>query len=163
LTNWTGSVCVCETAPEARCSEVAKAYLGSVGRGERALVVAQTWADVNNLNDAIRAEMATKGILGRSVPIKTYQAVDLGQAQKRDARYFEKGRFAYVLQRYGRFVRGDLCAIGRDEWSRGRPYEGRAALDHELPPLPPFGHRGREGNRHRSRRPVAAKIQWQIR
>ena len=103
--------CVCETAPEARCSEVAKAYLGSVGRGERALVVAQTWADVNNLNDAIRAEMATKGILGRSVPIKTYQAVDLGQAQKRDARYFEKGRFAYVLQRYGRFVRGDLCAI----------------------------------------------------
>ncbi len=103
--------CIRETDPDTRCAELAKEYLGSVGRRERALVVAQTWADVNSLNDAIRSEMASKGVLGRSVSLKTYQAVDLDQAQKRDARYYEEGRFAYVLQRYGRFVRGDLCAI----------------------------------------------------
>jgi conjugative relaxase-like TrwC/TraI family protein len=111
-----GLGCIREIDPENRCAELATEYLASVGRGDRALVVAQTWADVNKLNDAIRQEMASKGILGRGIALKTYQAVDLGQAEKRDGRYYEEGRFAYVLQRYGRFVRGDLCPIaGRNE------------------------------------------------
>jgi conjugative relaxase-like TrwC/TraI family protein len=103
--------CIREVAPDDRCAAVAKEYLGSVGRGERPLVVAQTRADVDSLNDAIRAEMAAKNLLGRSTALKTYQTVDLDQAQKRDGRFYAEGRFAYVLQGYGRFVRGDLCAI----------------------------------------------------
>ena len=103
--------CICETDSESRSAKVAGDYLRSVAQGERTLVVAQTWDEVNRLNAAIRAEMTAKGRLGRGVALKTYQAVDLGSAQKRDARYYAEGRFAYFPRSYGRFVRGELCAI----------------------------------------------------
>ncbi len=103
--------CVCETDSESRSARLAGDYLRSVAKGERTLVVAQTWDEVNRLNAAIREEMVAEGQLGRGTVLKTYQAVDLGSAQKRDARYYAEGRFAYFPRSYGRFVRGDVCAI----------------------------------------------------
>jgi uncharacterized protein YxeA len=43
--------------------------------------------------------------------LKTYQAVDLDEAQKRDGRFYQPGQFAYVIKRYGRYAKGDLCPI----------------------------------------------------
>ena len=103
--------CVLETDFESRRSTLAADYLESIGKGERALVVAQTWDDVNRLNVAIREKLVAKGWLKSGTVLKTYQAVDFGQAEKRDGRYYGEGRFAYFLQKYGRFARGDLCAI----------------------------------------------------
>jgi hypothetical protein len=103
--------CIREVGPDGRRETLAREYLASLDRGERALVVAQTWNEVNTMNDAIRAELKTRGRIGAGVALKTYQAVDLTEAQKRDARSYQPGQFAVLLQRYGRFAKGELCPI----------------------------------------------------
>jgi conjugative relaxase-like TrwC/TraI family protein len=103
--------CICEAGTNDRLPMLAREYLASAGRNERALIVAQTWGEVNRVNDAVRAELRATGKVGDGVVLKTYQALDLGEAQKRDGRFYEPGQFAYVLKRYGRLLKGDLCAI----------------------------------------------------
>jgi ATP-dependent exoDNAse (exonuclease V) alpha subunit len=103
--------CVREVAPDERRAMLAREYLASLDRSERALVVAQTWNEVNGINEAIRAELQSAGRIGSGIALKTYQAVDLDEAQKRDARFYQPGQFAYVLKRYGRFAKGDVCPI----------------------------------------------------
>jgi len=103
--------CIREVAPDDRRAVLAREYLASLDRHERALVVAQTWNEVNAMNETIRAELRAGGRIGSGVELKTYQAVDLNEAQKRDARFYEPGQFAYVIKRYGRLAKGDLCPI----------------------------------------------------
>ena len=103
--------CIREVAPDDRRATLAREYLASVGRHERALVVAQTWNEVNGMNEAIRAELQTSGRIASGVALKTYQAVDLNEAEKQDARFYQPGQFAYVIKRYGRLAKGDLCPI----------------------------------------------------
>ncbi len=103
--------CIREVAPDDRRATLAREYLASVDRDERTLVVAQTWNEVNAMNEAIRAELQTAGRIGSGVVLKTYQTVDFDEAQKRDGRFYQPGQFAYVLKRYGRYAKGDLCPI----------------------------------------------------
>jgi conjugative relaxase-like TrwC/TraI family protein len=103
--------CIREIAPDDRRATLAREYLASVDRHERALVVAQTWNEVNGMNEAIRAELQTSGRIASGVVLKTYQAVDLNEAEKQDARFYQPGQFAYVIKRYGRLAKGDLCPI----------------------------------------------------
>jgi conjugative relaxase-like TrwC/TraI family protein len=100
-----------EVAPDERRATLAREYLASLGRNERALVVAQTWNEVNAMNDTIRAELQTAGRIGSGVALKTYQAVDFDEAQKRDARFYQPGQFTFLVKRYGRLAKGDLCPI----------------------------------------------------
>jgi conjugative relaxase-like TrwC/TraI family protein len=103
--------CIREVAPDDRRALLAREYLASLDRHERALVVAQTWNEVNAMNETIRAELQAGGRIGSGIALKTYQAVDLNEAQKQDARFYEAGQFAYVIKRYGRLAKGDLCPI----------------------------------------------------
>jgi conjugative relaxase-like TrwC/TraI family protein len=103
--------CIREVAPDERRAILAQEYLASLDRQESPLVVAQTWNEVNGVNEAIRTELQKGGRIGSAVALKTYQAVDLNEAQKRDARFYQPGQFAYLIQRYGRFAKGDLCPI----------------------------------------------------
>jgi ATP-dependent exoDNAse (exonuclease V) alpha subunit len=103
--------CVREIAADARRATVAREYLASTDRNERTLVVGQTWEEVNGMNEAIRAELQASGRIASGVALKTYQAVDFNEAEKRDARFYQPGQFAYVIKRYGRFAKGDLCPI----------------------------------------------------
>lgn len=103
--------CIREVAPDDRRAILAREYLASIERHERVLVVAQTWNEVNGMNEAIRAELQTSGRIASGVALKTYQAVDLNEAEKRDTRFYQPGQFAYVIKRYGRFAKGDLCPI----------------------------------------------------
>ena len=103
--------CIREVAPDERRAVLAREYVASLDRRERVLVVAQTWNEVNGVNEAIRAELQASGRIGPGVKLKTYQAVDLSEAQKRDARFYEPGQFACMLQRYRRFAKGELCPI----------------------------------------------------
>ncbi|MGA3007732.1 MAG: MobF family relaxase, partial [Opitutaceae bacterium] len=73
--------CIREVAPDDRRATLAREYLASLDRHERALVVAQTWDEVNAVNETIRAELQAGGKIGRGVSLKTYQAVDLNEAQ----------------------------------------------------------------------------------
>jgi conjugative relaxase-like TrwC/TraI family protein len=103
--------CIREVAPDERRAVLAREYLASLDRHEHVLVVAQTWNEVNGVNEAIRAELQASGRIGSGITLKTYQTVDRSEAQKRDARFYETGQFAFVLKRYGRFEKGDLCLI----------------------------------------------------
>jgi len=87
--------CIREVAPDDRRAMLAREYLASLDRHERALVVGQTWNEVNAMNETIRTELRAAGRIGSGVELKTYQAVDLNEAQKRDARFYEPGQFAY--------------------------------------------------------------------
>jgi conjugative relaxase-like TrwC/TraI family protein len=103
--------CIREIAADARRATVAREYLASTDRHERTLVVGQTWEEVNGMNEAIRAELQASGRISTGVVLKTYQTVDFNEAEKRDGRFYQPGQFAYVIKRYGRFAKGDLCPI----------------------------------------------------
>jgi conjugative relaxase-like TrwC/TraI family protein len=103
--------CIREVTPDERRAALTHEYLASLDRNERALVVSQTWSEVNSVNEAIRSELQKSGRIGMGVALKTYQTVDLDNAQKRDARFYQPGQFASMIQRYGRFSKGDLCPI----------------------------------------------------
>jgi len=103
--------CVREAAPDERRGLLAREYLASVDRHESALVVAQTWNEVTAMNEVIRAELQAKGKIGPGVPLKSYQAIDLTEAQKRDVATYQPGQYASFVKCYGRFKTGDLCLI----------------------------------------------------
>ncbi|HEX2852957.1 MAG TPA: AAA family ATPase [Opitutaceae bacterium] len=140
--------CIREVTSHDRHAVLAREYVASLDRQERALVVSQTWAEVNAVNEAIRAELQKSGRLGSGVPLKTYQTIDLDPAQKRDLRFYRQGQFAYMVQRYGRFAKGDLCPIvGTNE-------RGVVLLKN--------GRRSTMGYRHTHRLAVAAERETQL-
>jgi hypothetical protein len=103
--------CIRETAAAERPALLAAEYLASVDRGEKTLVVAQTWDEVNRANEAIREALRSRGKIGEGVALKILQTVDLSEAQKRDARFIPAGAHAVFRKGYGRFKRGDACSI----------------------------------------------------
>ena len=103
--------CVREESGEDRHILLAEVYQQAVERGERALVVAQTWAEVHRVNDAIRDCLKATGKLRDGVSVQTYQTLNWEEAQKRDARFYTRGHHAVFLKRYGRFERGEVCEI----------------------------------------------------
>jgi ATP-dependent exoDNAse (exonuclease V) alpha subunit len=103
--------CIRETTPHGRRELLAREYLASLDRKERTLVVAQTWAEVNAMNDAIREQLKAGGKLSGGTTLTAYQAVDATEAQKREASFYQVGQHAYFLRAYGRFAKGDLCPI----------------------------------------------------
>jgi conjugative relaxase-like TrwC/TraI family protein len=94
-----------------RRDALAREYLASIERRENTLVVAQTWAEVRGVNEAIREQLKAAGKLSGGTTLTAYQAVDGTEAQKREAGFYQAGQRAYFLRRYGRFAKGDLCEI----------------------------------------------------
>jgi conjugative relaxase-like TrwC/TraI family protein len=90
---------------------LAREYLAAIDRDEQTLVVAQTWAEVHAVNDAIRSALREVGKLGTGTILTTYQPVDRSAAQRRDARFFEAGHAAFFFRGYGRFKKGERCEI----------------------------------------------------
>jgi hypothetical protein len=103
--------CIREVREEARREALAAEYLAAIERKERALVVAQTRNEVRSVNETVRARLQAAGKLGAGATLTTYQPVDLDQAQKRDARFYQEGHYASFIRGYGRFARGELCPI----------------------------------------------------
>ncbi|MGH7995334.1 MAG: MobF family relaxase [Opitutaceae bacterium] len=94
-----------------RRSVLAREYLAAIDRGEDTLVVAQTWAEVHAVNDAIRSALREAGKLGTGTILTAFQPLDRSVAQRRDARFFEPGQAAFFLKGYGRFKKGERCEI----------------------------------------------------
>jgi len=103
--------CVRECAPEDRRDQLAREYLAASARKEKVLVVAQTRDEVRAVNDSIRNQLKAAGSLGGDETVTAYHPVDLGEAQKRDPRFYQSGQHAFFIQRYGRYAKGDLCEI----------------------------------------------------
>jgi len=100
-----------EGAAETLPKEIAVRYREAAQRKENALAVAQTWNAVHTLNAAIRDELKNAGILKNDTCVVSRQAVDLTDAQKRDARFYVSGESVCFIRGYGRHQRGDFCEI----------------------------------------------------
>jgi conjugative relaxase-like TrwC/TraI family protein len=103
--------CVRELPDEPRRTAVAGEYLTALQRGDRPLVVAQTWSEVHAANDAIRSALRSAGKVSEGKTLTTFQPVDRSEAQKRDARFYEAGQAAFFLKTYGRHAKGQVAEI----------------------------------------------------
>jgi ATP-dependent exoDNAse (exonuclease V) alpha subunit len=90
---------------------LAQNYLLAVERTERALIVAQTWSEVDAVNAAVRSALREKGHLGPATEITAYRAVDLTIAQKQDSGSYSDETKVFFLKCYGRYLRGDVCPV----------------------------------------------------
>lgn len=71
------------------------------------VVVAQTWNEVNAVNERVRAGLREKGLLGKTeTEVVALERVDLTNAQKRDARYLPPNAVLVFNQPVGSAPRG---------------------------------------------------------
>jgi len=64
-------------------------YLELVGENQSTVIVSQSWNEIHRVNDAVRAALKRKKLVGETdAVVKTFQPVDLTDAQKRDARSY---------------------------------------------------------------------------
>ena len=102
--------CVRELGGERR-GVLAEEYAAAFARKEKVLIVAQTRDEVREVNEAVREKLRAAGRLGASTALETFQPLDLGEAQKRDSRFYAAGQRVFFLQRYGRFAKGELHEV----------------------------------------------------
>ncbi len=109
---WLDRLGVFRELPDAeRRAALAQEYLAAIDRGEQTLVVAQTWAEVHAVNDAIRSALREAGRLGAGTILTAYRPLDRSIAQRRDGRFYEAGQSAFFLKGYGRFKKSERCEI----------------------------------------------------
>jgi conjugative relaxase-like TrwC/TraI family protein len=84
-----GAVSECSLADQN--ARLCDAYLGFVARGESAIVVSQTRAEVREINDAIRERLRQRGALSSDEnEVTALEQVDLTTAQKLDSRHYPR-------------------------------------------------------------------------
>jgi len=103
--------CIRELPAAERREALAADFLAARAKKGRALVVAQTREEARQVNDTIRQQLKAAGRLGPDHVLTAYRPLDLGEAQKRDPRFYAPGQHACFLQRYGRFAKGELCEV----------------------------------------------------
>lgn len=77
-----------ECGPAEQNDHIRDAYLDIATRGESALVVSQTRAEVRDINNAIRERLRERGLLGEESRVTALEQLDLTAAQKLDARHY---------------------------------------------------------------------------
>ncbi len=78
-------------------------YLELVKDHQSTVVVSQSWNEIHQVNDAIRAALKNEKLVGEAeTDITTFQPVDLTSAQKRDARSYDQN----TVLVFNRDVRG---------------------------------------------------------
>jgi conjugative relaxase-like TrwC/TraI family protein len=121
--------CIRELSPAERREALAADYLAAQAKKEKALVVAQTREEARHVNDSVRRQLRAAGQLGKDHLLTAYRPHDLGEAQKRDPRFYSPGLHVCFLRRYGRYAKGDLCEIaGADERGLVLLKKGRRSL-----------------------------------
>ena len=89
-------------------TKLCDAYLDIAARGESAVVVSQTRADVREINDAIRERLRECGLLaGNETEVTALEQVDLTAAQKLDARHYPADCVLVFNRDLNGFARGE--------------------------------------------------------
>src|SRR5262249_9010592 len=89
--------------------ELASAYVELARNRESAIVVSQTRAEIDEVNERIRHELRQNGLLtGEDEEITSLRQVDLTAAQKADRRYYPEDHLIVFNQNVGKCQRGDI-------------------------------------------------------
>ncbi len=105
--------CIREYDPQERRKALAAEYRAALDRGEKPLIVAQTREEMRSVNETVRDHLRAAGRLAAGRALVAFQPVDLVDAEKRDARFYQSGDHVCFLRSYGRFARGEVCEIVR--------------------------------------------------
>ena len=100
---------ITESSPEALRDELANAYVDLVASKESAIVVSQTWDEIDELNDRIRAQLRARKFLDESEEnITALRQIDLTAAQKQDRRFYPEDHVVVFNRKVGCCQRGDI-------------------------------------------------------
>lgn len=103
---------IIEAGPERLRDELANAYVELASKDESAIVVSQTWAEIDEVNSRIRRRLRESGLLvGAEERITSLRQVDLTTAQKNDQRYYPEDHVVVFNQSVGRCARGDFGRV----------------------------------------------------
>jgi hypothetical protein len=98
---------VIECGPEEQAKKLSDAYVELCERGESAIVVSQTRAEVQAINENIRGRLRErKKLMGDEVEVNSLERVDLTQAQMRDPTHYPPGGVLVFNQDYRGIRRG---------------------------------------------------------
>lgn len=100
---------VVERSTHALREEIARTYVDLTAEKQSAIVVSQTWEEIDQLNDSIRAELRARNALGREEEtVTSLRQIDLTTAQKQDQRFYPADHILVFNRNVGRCRRGDI-------------------------------------------------------
>lgn len=100
---------ITEAAPERLRQELAAAYVELASEKQSAIVVSQTWAEIDEINSRVRESLRRRGLLGSvEESITSLRQINLTDAQKNDQRYYPEDHVVVFNQAIGRCQRGDI-------------------------------------------------------
>ena len=98
-----------EAAPDRLRDELAAAFADLVEKKESAIVVSQTWTEIDELNEKIRGALRRRTLVAdEEKTVTSLKPVDLTAAQKADARFYPEGHVVVFNRRVARCERGDV-------------------------------------------------------
>ena len=100
---------VSECPPDAAREALATAYVDLAERKESAIVVSQTWSEIDEVNERIRTDLRRRKLLADGEQtITSLKTVDLTEAQKQDSRFYPEDHVVVFNRRVARCQRGDV-------------------------------------------------------
>ncbi len=93
-------------------TELARHFLELTRTGESALIVSPTWGEVNRVNAEVRRVLQTENRIGSEEwSLVALRALDLTEAQKRDARYYADDAVIAFNQSFRGIPKGDTGSL----------------------------------------------------
>lgn len=103
-----GAIVECQTIDEQRERLVAD-YLALAGRKKSTVIVSQTWGEIHEINERIRAGLRTAGLIDKTDSMVTaLTRLDLTNAQKRDKRFYPDGAVIVFNRETKDFAKGEV-------------------------------------------------------
>jgi len=90
----------------------AKSYLKALAENKSALLVAPTWAEIEEVTEKVRAELKLAGRLGgEEKEFQVFDSLSWTEAQKRDARQYRPGMAIHFHRRGHGFNKNETVAV----------------------------------------------------
>ena len=103
---------ITEASPDRLRDELAKTYVDLAAEGQSAIVVSQTWAEIDEVNARIRQSLRDRGLLADAeATVTSLRQIDLTTAQKNDQRYYPENHIVVFNQPVGRCEPGDVGRV----------------------------------------------------
>src|SRR5205823_11285137 len=106
-----GAIAQCWTLEEQR-SRLVSEFLSLAAKGRSTVVVSQTWGEIHQVNEKIREGLREVGLVGKQdVTVIANERVDLTDAQKRDARFYDSDSVLVFNRNVGGLKKGDSAKL----------------------------------------------------
>jgi conjugative relaxase-like TrwC/TraI family protein len=105
-----GAIVVCP--PQEQAERLAQHYLALAEQRQSVVVVSQTWSEIQRISEQVRSALKSRGLLGlEERTVKALETVDLTEAQKRDARFYNDDTVLVLNRNTRGFQKGQTCRL----------------------------------------------------